>query len=136
MQNRLKKAGPGRPPGTPNRTTVLLKDALLLAATEAGGKEGLVGYLEKQALENPGPFMSLLGKVLPLQVTGADGGPVLIVTGVQRLTDEIRERVGDEANGVPVVAYEAAPVGETKEVVYTHPNSLRVLDLKARDENR
>jgi hypothetical protein len=103
MQNRLKKAGPGRPPGTPNRTTVLLKDALLLAAKGAGGKEGLVGYLQKQAIDNPGPFMSLLGKVLPLQVTGADGGPVLIVTGVQRLTDEIQERVGDEANGVPML---------------------------------
>lgn len=107
MQNRLKKAGPGRPPGTPNRTTVLLKDALLQAATEAGGKDGLVGYLRTQAIKNPGPFMQQLGKILPLQVTGADGGPVMIITGVQRLTDEVQERLGDETNGVPTLTLKA-----------------------------
>jgi hypothetical protein len=32
-----------------------------------------VGYLTTQAVLNPGPFMSLLGKVLPMQVTGPDG---------------------------------------------------------------
>jgi len=60
----------GRTKGTPNKTTALLKDAILQAATEAGGNEGLVGYLTQQASENPGPFMSLLGKVLPMQITG------------------------------------------------------------------
>ena len=72
------KAGPGRPKGKPNRTTALLKDAILKAAENAGnkvGSEGLVSYLEEQATENPGPFMSLLGKVLPMQIAGggADG---------------------------------------------------------------
>jgi hypothetical protein len=38
----------------------------------------LVGYLKIQASANPGPFMALLGKVLPMQVTGEDGGPVTI----------------------------------------------------------
>jgi hypothetical protein len=107
MQNRLKTAGPGRPKGTPNRTTVILKDALILAAKGAGGKVGLVGYLQTQAIQNPGPFMALLGKVLPLQVTGADGGPVVIVTGVQRITDEVQERLGDETNGVPMLTLKA-----------------------------
>lgn len=45
----------------------LLKDAILKAGESAGGPEGLVGYLETQARENPGPFLALLGKVLPLQ---------------------------------------------------------------------
>lgn len=72
-----KKTG-GRVKGTPNRTTALLKDAILKAAEEAGGDEGLVGYLRIQAIANPGPFMSLLGKVLPMQVTGADGGPIKV----------------------------------------------------------
>lgn len=66
----------GRKKGTPNKTTALLKDAILQAATLAGGRDGLVGYLHVQATENPGPFMSLLGKVLPMQVTGPDDGPV------------------------------------------------------------
>ena len=72
----LKGAGPGRPKGMQNKTTALLKDAILLAAADAGGVEGLRGYLKVQAKENPGPFMSLLGKVLPMQVTGEGGGPV------------------------------------------------------------
>lgn len=63
----------GRTKGTPNKTTALLKDATLKAAELAGGEDGLVGYLKEQALNNPGPFMGLLGKILPLQVTGADG---------------------------------------------------------------
>ena len=60
-------AGKGRPPGSPNKTTALLKDAILQAAEKAGGEGGIVGYLTLQAEENPGPFMSLLGKVLPQQ---------------------------------------------------------------------
>ncbi len=71
-------AGKGRPKGAVNKTTALLKDAILKAATNAGGNEGLVGYLQQQAVLNPGPFMSLLGKVLPMQVTGEDGGPIRI----------------------------------------------------------
>lgn len=68
----------GRKKGTPNKTTALLKDAILQAATEAG-EGSLVDYLTKQATENPAPFMSLLGKVLPMQVTGEDGGPLQVV---------------------------------------------------------
>jgi len=70
--------GPGRPKGVPNKNTTLLKDAILQAATQAGGKDGLVGYLVKQADENPQSFLPLLGKVLPMQVTGEDGGPIQI----------------------------------------------------------
>jgi hypothetical protein len=70
------KPGPGRPKGVANKNTTLLKDAILLAAANAGGPDGMVGYLTRQAMDNPGPFLALVGKVLPLQVTGADGGPV------------------------------------------------------------
>lgn len=68
----------GRPKGAVNKTTKLLKDAILQAAQEAGGKDGLVGYLKSQAVLNPAPFMALLGKVLPMQITGEDGGPVQV----------------------------------------------------------
>lgn len=63
----LDRSKTGRKKGTPNKTTALLKDAILQAATDAD-KDGLVGYLKLQALENPGPFMALLGKVLPMQL--------------------------------------------------------------------
>mgnify|MGYP003630429404 FL=1 len=67
--------GSGRKAGTPNKSSKLLKDAILEAAEAAGDKEGMVGYLKDQAQANPGPFMALLGKVIPLQVegTGEDG---------------------------------------------------------------
>lgn len=83
------KAGPGRPKGLPNKTTALLKDAILQAAQGAGGKGGMVAYLTAQAAENPGPFLALLGKVLPLQVTGEGGADLTIkvITGVARADD-------------------------------------------------
>ena len=73
------KPGPGRPKGVPNRTTALLKDAILQAAQRAGGddQDGLVNYLTIQAKENPGPFLSLLGKVLPLTLQGDKDAPIL-----------------------------------------------------------
>lgn len=69
---------PGRPKGSPNKTTALLKDAILQAGEQAGGEGGLVAYLQAQAIENPGPFMALLGKVLPMQIAGEDGGAIIV----------------------------------------------------------
>ncbi len=68
--NNLPGAGPGRPKGRLHKTTALLKDAILAAADTAGGEEGLEGYLASQATPNPGPFLALLGKVLPMTVAG------------------------------------------------------------------
>ena len=80
----------GRQKGTPNKTTALLKDAILKAAEDAGGEGGMVGYLTLQAHENPSAFMSLIGKVLPLQVNASHEGSISIVvdTGVPRAPDE------------------------------------------------
>ena len=69
-------AGMGRKKGVPNKTTKLLKDAILAAAEAAGGKDGLEGYLKAVALGKPESFMPLLGKILPTQVTGEDGGAI------------------------------------------------------------
>lgn len=74
----LDRSKTGRAKGTPNKTTALLKDAILKAAQEVGndgkGKDGLIGYLRLVAVHEISAFASLLGKVLPMQVTGADGG--------------------------------------------------------------
>ena len=66
--------GTGRPKGAVNKNTKELKDMILAALDNAGG----IAYLQQQAIDNPGPFMSLIGKVLPMAVTGADGGPVVV----------------------------------------------------------
>lgn len=73
----LKKAGPGRPKGSPNKTTALLKEAIIMAAEQVGsdgsGKDALTGYCVFLAKNEPKAFSALLGRVLPLQVTGPDG---------------------------------------------------------------
>ena len=82
----------GRKKGVPNKTTQLLKDAILEAAEKAGDaatpagqkKAGLIGYLKQQAKDNPGPFMSLRGKVLPLQIAN-DGDETFKVTMIERV---------------------------------------------------
>lgn len=69
--------------GIPNKTSAALKDMILMALSNVGG----VDYLERQAEDMPGAFLTLIGKVLPLQITGEGGGPVYIVTGVPRDPD-------------------------------------------------
>lgn len=68
----------GRKAGQPNKLTREVKEMILDALSEAGG----VDYLKARAIDTPGPFLSLLGKVLPLQVTGGDGKPLIPPGGV------------------------------------------------------
>jgi hypothetical protein len=91
----------GRPKGSPNKTTALLKEAILKAAEEAGGKDGIVGYLKAQAVENPGPFLTLLGKVLPLTLQGDPNNPIKVEHEVKPadklklMVSQIAERSGE-----------------------------------------
>lgn len=75
-------AGKGRVAGVPNKTTGMLKEAILAAGIAVGedgkGKGGLIGYLKRVAAEDVKAFSGLLGKVLPLQITGEGGGPVVV----------------------------------------------------------
>ena len=64
----LPKTG-GRKKNTPNKLTSELKDMILNALNTVGGE----AYLVKCAENNPQAFLTLVGKVLPLQVTGKDG---------------------------------------------------------------
>ena len=80
----------GRVAGTPNKVTALLKDQILQAGADAH-PEGMVGYLKQQAQDNPPAFMTLLGKVLPTQVTGPNDGPVQIEAIAVRIVDADKE---------------------------------------------
>ncbi len=73
---RFGKGNPGKPKGATNHTTKALREMILMALSEAGG----VDYLVRQAKKkNPAPFMALLGKVLPMQVSGDSNSPVQII---------------------------------------------------------
>ena len=74
-QGNLPGAGPGRPKGIPNKMTIEVKQMILDALEGAGG----VTYLIEQAREKPAAFLALVGKILPLQLTGEGGGPVQII---------------------------------------------------------
>lgn len=81
------KAGPGRKKGIPNKTTAVLKEAIITAAEQVGedggGTGGLTGYLVYIAKNDIKAFAGLLGKVLPMQVTGEDGGPITTITRIE-----------------------------------------------------
>ena len=66
--------GQGRKKGVPNKQTTALKDMILAALDGAGG----IDYLKAQAIETPAAFMTLVGKVLPLQLTGEGGGAIVL----------------------------------------------------------
>lgn len=66
-------AGPGRPKGLQNKMTGVLKDMIMTALTREGG----VRYLRRQAKKNPTAFLTLVGKVLPLQVSGDLDQPLI-----------------------------------------------------------
>ena len=82
MAQRIKTGG--RKKGTPNKTTALLKDAILKAATDAGDGD-LSAYLLQQANSNPTAFLTLLGKVLPMQVGGDPDNPVETIHRIERV---------------------------------------------------
>jgi hypothetical protein len=116
-QKRPKTAGRRR--GSPNKTTGLLKEAVLLAAElegdlslqqfrtsaqryreseqEAAKRGGLVGYLRYLAREHPPQFVSLLGRAMPLQVR-VDARSETVFRTVTEISEEMARR------GVPLEA--------------------------------
>jgi len=97
-----KVEGSGRKKGTPNKTSGLMKNSIILAAELAGQdlveemygenaenadprfveqarKDGMTAYLRIQAKANPQSFMTLMGKVLPMQVNAEVSGAKKVV---------------------------------------------------------
>ena len=72
--------GAGRAAGTPNKTTVKVKEAILKAFDQVGGHQYLIGI----ALTDPRTFCTLVGRVLPSELSGPDGSPIEI-TEVRRV---------------------------------------------------
>lgn len=93
-----KKTG-GRKAGTPNKTTGALKDAIILAAEQVGedanGKDGLTGYLRMVARSDVKAFSGLLGRVLPLQLSGDPDNPVSVVATIVRKIVDPNAQPGD-----------------------------------------
>lgn len=71
-------AGRGRRKGSKNRITADLKAMIHNALDNAGGEQ----YLATQAVESPAAFLALLGKILPKEITGADGKDLIPISKV------------------------------------------------------
>ena len=63
----------GRQAGTPNRITADVRAMVLAALDRAGGES----YLLAQAHDNPKAFLSLIGRIIPTQITGKDDTPLI-----------------------------------------------------------
>jgi hypothetical protein len=105
------KGGPsmnpaGRTPG-PTLPTLILKDAYLLAAQQAGGggPNGLVDYLAEKAETHPAAFLSGLSRIIPIEVEAKGDGRIIIEV-IQRFDDKpgddaklIEHKANGHANG-------------------------------------
>ena len=69
-----KRAGAGRPRGRVAQETADIKEMILGALQDVGGRD----YLAARAIDAPSSFMALIGKVLPTQVTGENGAPIAV----------------------------------------------------------
>lgn len=80
-KSNLPGAGPGRPKGGHNKNTGAIKDMILTALSNAGGAD----YLLERANDpkTAAAFLGLVGKVLPMQVTGADGDAIKLQFNVK-----------------------------------------------------
>lgn len=84
MENKPPAAGRGRPKGSPNKIQAAVKEMIIQALENKGGVE----YLERQAEANPTAFLTLVGKVLPLQLDA----------NVSARIEEVRHRIIDGAH--------------------------------------
>jgi hypothetical protein len=77
----------GRAKGTPNKVTRDLKEMIMAALDEAGGKDYLLARANDPVTMNS--FLTLVGKCLPKEVTGANGGPIEVAARLV-ITDSSR----------------------------------------------
>jgi len=70
-------AGKGRPKGALNKNTMAAKDAIAIAAEALGGSDRLVEWAKEDPANERVFWGSIYPKLLPLQVTGEGGGPVV-----------------------------------------------------------
>jgi len=113
----LDRSKTGRAKGTPNKTTKLLKDAILNAFDRAGGEDYLLGV----AKADYKTFCTLLGRVLPQQHTGANEGPIHVVSETagsarEKIRAELARLTQRQAMETPIEPTEVAKFEISKEV--------------------
>ena len=67
-----KRPNAGRPKGALDKGNAMIREMIVEALAQVGG----VDYLAQTAASHPAAFLSLVGKVMPVQLEGEGGGPV------------------------------------------------------------
>lgn len=70
------KPGPGRPPGSRNKTTIAAKEAIALAAEGLGGTERLVAWAKEDPANERAFWSSIYPKLIPVQIGGDPSNPL------------------------------------------------------------
>lgn len=81
------KGNPGKPKGALSKTTKTAKEAIALAAENLGGADRLVKWAKEDPLNERAFWSSIYPKLLPLQVTGEDGGALKVESIVRQIVD-------------------------------------------------
>ena len=93
-ENGKRRKTGGREKGTPNKSTSAIREAMLAVFEElqarAGGDNA---HFLKWAQGNSTDFYKLTSKLLPLQVSGEDGGPV--ITRIELVGVRPEPRIGE-----------------------------------------
>jgi len=84
QEDNLTNRGRGRPKGSPNRTTASAKEAIAQAAEGLGGAERLIAWAKEEPANERAFWATIYPKLLPLQVSGEDGGPIQAVITWQK----------------------------------------------------
>lgn len=76
--------GPGRPKGVPNKATIAAKEAIALAAERLGGVDRIVDWAKEHPDNERAFWATIYPKLMPLQVSGENGGPMRVEFGWAR----------------------------------------------------
>lgn len=81
--------GKGRPKGALNRSTVAVKDAIVMVADKLGGVDRMVDWVKEDAQNERLFWGTIYPRLLPLQVAGEGGGPVVFQHIVREIVDSV-----------------------------------------------
>lgn len=76
----------GRKKGTPNKTTLAAKEAIAYAAEGLGGADRLIEWAKEDPQNERAFWTAIYPKLMPLQVSGEDGGPLQVA--IVRFADD------------------------------------------------
>lgn len=89
-ETKKKQPRGGSRKGIPNKATTQLKESILKSFEMVGGEL----YLAEQAIKNPGPYMALIGKIIPKDINAVIGGDLTINSITRKIVDGHRDSDG------------------------------------------